>query len=67
MSTRSASYNASALNEFANDLLGQIYNPDDQCEAYNGKGSYMCRVSFNLNCNADTAFQCFHWNKRICP
>ena len=46
MRTRSASYNASALNEFSSELLGQIYNPDDQCEAINGKGSYMCRVSF---------------------
>lgn len=61
MSTRSASYNAGALNEFANDLLGQIYNPDDQCEAYNGKGSYMCRkhmysdysrICWRMSCSA---------------
>ena len=45
MRTKSARFNASALNEFSGELLGQIYDPDTQCEAINGKGSYMCRVS----------------------
>ena len=44
MVVRSPRYNSSALYEFANDLMGQIYPPDVQCEAINGKGSYMCRV-----------------------
>ena len=55
MRTRSASYNASGFSEFTGELLGQIYDPDSQCEAVNGKGSYMCRVSFPFLINTFSA------------
>ena len=45
MTSRSANFNASALDEYANQLLGQIYPPDEQCGLIQGDGSYMCRVS----------------------
>ena len=45
MTSRSASYNASALDEYANQTAGQIYLPDEQCEIIDGTGSYLCRVS----------------------
>ena len=48
MTTRTSTFNASALAEYQNDLLGQIYPPDDQCEAIDGHGSYMCRVGMDV-------------------
>ena len=45
MTSRSPNFNASALDEYANQLLGQIYPPDEQCGLIQGDGSYMCRVS----------------------
>ena len=45
MATRASTYNASALDEYANQLAGQIYTPDEQCEIIDGPGSYFCRVS----------------------
>ena len=42
--TRSASFNASILNEYTTDLLGQIYPPDEQCKGSDGPASYMNRV-----------------------
>ena len=42
MLNKSASYNDSALEEYADSLLGQIYPPDKQC----GSGSYLCRVRY---------------------
>ena len=45
MTSRSPSYNASALDAYADQLAGQIYLPDEQCEIIDGAGSYLCRVS----------------------
>ena len=42
--TRSASFNASILNEYTTDLLGQIYPPDEQRKGSDGPASYMNRV-----------------------
>ena len=44
MTSRSASYNASTLDAYADQLAGQIYLPDEQCEIIDGEGSYLCRV-----------------------
>ena len=44
MTTRSSGYNPKALEKYTNDLMGQIYPPDDQCEAQFGNGSFLCRV-----------------------
>ena len=44
MTTRSSAYNPKALEKYSNDLMGQIYPPDDQCEAQFGNGSFLCRV-----------------------
>ena len=54
MTSRSASYNASALDAYADQLAGQIYLPDEQCEIIDGAGSYLCRVrsgAFRSNIN----------------
>ena len=45
MTSTHTGYNASALDRFANQLAGQIYPPDVQCEEDIGSGSYLCRVS----------------------
>ena len=44
MTSRSANYNATALDEFANDLPGQIYTPDEQCSQIQGTGANLQRV-----------------------
>ena len=46
MTSRATSYNATALDEYANQLAGQIYLPDEQCEIIDGAGSYLCRVRY---------------------
>ena len=45
MTSRSPSYNASVSDAYADQLAGQIYLPDEQCEIIDGAGSYLCRVS----------------------
>ena len=47
MTTRSASYNASALSEYGNELPGQIYPPDEQCHFLYGEDSNMCRSFYD--------------------
>ena len=47
MTSRSANYDATALNEFANDLAGQVYDPDTQCAHIQGTGAILHRVSIN--------------------
>ena len=42
MTSISATYNASALSENGNELLGQIYPPDEQCHFLVGDDSNMC-------------------------
>ena len=44
MTSRATTYNASALDQYADQLAGQIYLPDEQCEIIDGTGSYFCRV-----------------------
>ena len=46
MTSRVTSYNATALDEYANQLAGQIYLPDEQCEIIDGAGSYLSRVRY---------------------
>ena len=43
MITRSTTFNTSALREYSNELLGQIYAPDDQCHLLYGDNATMCR------------------------
>ena len=45
MTSRSSSYDATALASYQAALAGQLYPPDTQCENIQGTGSYMDRVS----------------------
>ena len=45
MLRRSASYNASALDEYSQRPPGQVFPPDEQCQEQYGEGSYLYRVS----------------------
>lgn len=45
MTTLNQGYDANALYPERNNLPGQIYNADQQCEHMVGTGSVMCRVS----------------------
>ena len=44
MTSRSSSYDATALASYQAALAGQLYPPDTQCENIQGTGSYMDRV-----------------------
>jgi hypothetical protein len=43
MTARTATGNDD-IDPYANDLAGQVYNPDTQCEMMQGKGSFLYRV-----------------------
>ena len=47
MLTRSATFNASALSEYSNELIGQVYAPDEQCHFLYGDNSTMCRAFYD--------------------
>ena len=47
MLTRSATFNASALSEYSNELIGQVYAPDEQCHFLYGDHSTMCRAFYD--------------------
>ena len=51
MTSRATSYNASALDQYTDQLAGQIYLPDEQCEIIDGAGSYLCRVRYVALCS----------------
>ncbi|XP_063412650.1 uncharacterized protein LOC134695353 [Mytilus trossulus] len=42
MLSLSPSFNATALSEFGNDVAGQVYDANAQCENIVGHGSYLC-------------------------
>ena len=63
MTTGSAAFNASALSEYSNELLGQVYFPDEQCHFLYGDDSKMCRAFYDgdyksicdkMNCDANS-------------
>jgi hypothetical protein len=45
MASLSPDFNTSALSEFDDDVAGQVYGADKQCEHILGPGSYFCKVS----------------------
>ena len=68
MTTRSASYNASALSEYGNEVPGQIYPPDEQCHFLYGEDLNMCRAFYDgdytgicdkMYCDANST-SCWH-------
>ena len=68
MTTKSPSYNSSALSEYGNELPGRIYTPDDQCHFLYGKDSNMCRAFYDgdytsicdkMYCDANST-SCWH-------
>ena len=48
MASLSAGFNSSELSEFENDLPGQVYDADKQCENIRGPGSYFCKVGLRV-------------------
>ena len=45
MASLSPDFNTSALSEFDDDVAGQVYGADKQCEHILGPGSYFCKVN----------------------
>ena len=45
MASLSPDFNTTALSEFDDDVAGQVYDADKQCEHILGPGSYFCKVS----------------------
>ena len=56
MTSRTSNYNASALDVFANDVPGQVYDADYQCVESQGEGSYLYRVSCSFYCQTTYSF-----------
>ena len=61
MTSRSSSYDATALASYQAALAGQLYPPDTQCENIQGTGSYMHRVS---RTNGPTHESCYLLQRR---
>ena len=58
MATLTANYDTSDLDPYINELAGQVYPPDTQCEYTEGTGSYLLRVGVLLGYITDKI--CIH-------